>query len=201
MLKQFQYETTTDYEKAVQEAVGSDTEGFERKRARLFERWCEKRLFPNRVSEFMLRVVGKKLSPDPVNCALVSDNLEFFRSKYMDSYGQKPELALQIACVCGSKKVALFLLGVLETNLTDPKMHYLLEYIMTSDLEWAGEIAHAMIKAGQREMPEGMSVFPTMAEYLKIQGLFIRKEAEEEAEKQAISGKNPTPLSGKLEKK
>lgn len=204
MLNQFQYQTTAEYNKAFQEAVGSDIEGFTKKRDQLFERWCEKRLFPSKESALMSQVLSKRLSPSPVDCALVVDNLEFFRSNYTYFYGKKSELALQIACICGAKKIALFLLDILKINLTNPKMHYLLEYIMTSDIKWAEEVAHAMIKAGQKEMPKGISAFPTTTEYLKIQDLFIRQEIKEEAEKKATSEKeqvSSTASSGKLEKR
>lgn len=45
-------------------------------------------------------------------------------------------------------------------------------------MKWAEEVAHAMIKAGQREMPEGISAFPTIAEYSSIQDLFPGEDSE-----------------------
>ncbi len=199
MLTQFRYQTTADYNKAFHEAVGPDLDGFNKKRDRLFERWCEKQSFPSEASALMRQVLSKQLSPSPVDCALVIDNVDFFRFNYSDLYEQTLENALQIACMCGSKKIAVFLLDTLKTNFIDPKMYYLLEYIMTFDIAWAEEVAHSMMKAGQKEMPEGISAFPTMAEYRKIQGLFISQAIKGETEKKATNEKNEMPLSGKLE--
>lgn len=88
------------------------------------------------------------IKPTRVDEALINDDLDYFKDNYTVDYPKKRK-ALEIACLCGSEKIADFLLKKLKEEFTNKKNEYLLAYASASpNQEWAKKIAKKMTESG-----------------------------------------------------
>lgn len=142
---------TNEYAKVVQEAIGTDTKAYTEKLVWLQNKW--KVLSKNDSSE--TRLVASMIlhadSTTPVNVAIIADNLAYFQKHAENEPIYNPEAALAKACLCGSRRIAEFLLQQLNFSFTHDEHDYLLGYVAASmQEEWMKEIALAMAQAKKR---------------------------------------------------
>jgi len=65
-------------------------------------------------------ILFNKSKSTPVNTSILSDNLRYFEANYEKEYADNLLKALTLACLCGSKNVADFLLRTLgKTYLSE----------------------------------------------------------------------------------
>lgn len=128
--------------RAVAEAKGTDPKT-EQKIAWLKDKWTNPR-YKNAGEETNLMHSILFMPAQPIHSAVISDNITYFKANYKYN-SEFIELFLQEACLCGSKNIAEYLLkGIKSSYKERPE---LLVYVAASmNLEWAKEIAHALIK-------------------------------------------------------
>jgi len=78
--------------------------------------------------------------------AVITDNLDYFQNNYKNN---KLELqkTLEIACLCGSRKIGDFLLNEMNLSYSSPECDDMLAYIAASDnMNWIKDVVCSMIK-------------------------------------------------------
>ena len=92
-----------------------------------------------------------------VDISLIGDSVQNFKKYYKEgAYATCPDIALQRACLCGSKRVTEFLLEELHLSYLSEGCENLLSYVAASPNDtWAKEIAKALATAG-KEIPDSI---------------------------------------------
>lgn len=128
-------------------AIGLDRAKFDAKFQSLQKKWQDlakkDEYSETRVISPLLFNKSKRTS---VNTSILSDNLSYFEAHYEKEYGDNPTKALTLACLCGSKNVADFLLRKLGKTYLSEEFDFVLGYAAASfNVEWVKEIAFAMV--------------------------------------------------------
>jgi len=133
------------YQKARSEAFGQNSAEYTNKMDWLKRRWDFKMdTIPSRKIGFLL--MDSLL--DPISCAIVSDNLEYFHTNYKGKVELKH--ALMTACFCGSRKIAEFLLDKLGIGYLSLGCEFIFSNISGSmNTKWIEDVAHIMYQAGK----------------------------------------------------
>jgi len=137
----------------LRKAAGESLEDFEEKIQWLQEKWCKKQYDSNEL-RLMSSIIIRPTNA--INFSIISDNIEYFKDNYLDEYGSDNQLkkALKLACLCGSKQIADFLLNKLEARYSTEGYDFVLGYACTSNnLAWVEAIAKAMKEDGVK-MPD-----------------------------------------------
>jgi hypothetical protein len=119
-----------DTEIALQEVIGKTIEehkAFDEKVAWLKKRWKGEHSL---VTEVMSPMIAFDLTP-VFYAAIIIDNLEYFKKHYHEKQAYDN---LQRACLCGSQKIAEFLLDKLKIDYSssDPEYDFILGYVAAS---------------------------------------------------------------------
>ena len=161
-------------EKVYKEAVGNDLAGFEKKILSLQTKWGAKKSDSDE-----LRLIGPLLTrkTNPVNFALMMNNVEYFKANYKTYY--KPEQykgMLILACLCGSDKIANFLLSELKADYTTKGYEFILGDVCASDNEaWAKSIAEYMFSKNV-PMPEGIYLYASWNLIESLENIFKKEK-------------------------
>jgi len=163
-----------DYEKAIKEAIGVDTSLFDKKMGWLQKKWTKAK--DSRVARLICPIVLHNTTP--INISIITDNLEYFEKNYQDQYENNLDKALARACLCGSQKIAEFLLEKLHANFTNENYEYAFGYASASmNDEWVDEIATAMA-AANKDMPKSVFVVGNDIKTIdKIRKIFKEKDS------------------------
>ncbi len=107
----------------------------------------------------------------PIHYAVIADNLDYFKANHETSKIKLDE-TLRIACLCGSKDVAEFILATLKLNYLSPGCEFVLSYAAASEnTAWVEQIATEFSKAG-RTIPEDIYIHTDPAMIRKIKAIF-----------------------------
>ncbi len=161
--------TQEPYQKACQEAIGSNITVYTSKVKQIKEKWA------HQSDSTPARLMGNLLSSNipPLYHSIVADNVEYFRKNYDITKVNSNEL-LAIACLCGSQKVADFLLKKLNLNYLSPGYEYILTYAATSNnIDWVKKIAEVMSQ-DQKEIPKDLAAFADFSVINTIEEIFER---------------------------
>lgn len=134
------------------QAIGQDSKTFSEKMAWLKDKWGKKKDSTAR------RLIGRMIfhKTIAINLSIIADNLEYFKANYEKEYPHNLETALDVACLCGSKKIAEFTLKTLESSYTMEGNEHLLGYASASMNEkWVKDIASIMAKT-KKDMPDSI---------------------------------------------
>ncbi len=131
---------------------------FEKKIGWLQEKWVKE----NSDSE-ELRLISSIIvrKTNPTNFSIIADNLTYFANSYEKEYKTDNNLkkALKLACLCGSEKIAVFLLDKLKVNYSTPGYDFVLSFACASNNEkWCQSIAADMVKE-KAPMPDGVYAY------------------------------------------
>ena len=97
-------------------------------------------------------LIFRKLSP--INTAIIADSLTFFKANYEKAFLDDLGKPLLWACLCGSQKIADFLLEKLNRSYTSDE-DVLVYASASNNLRWVEEIGRAVYEANaDKEMPD-----------------------------------------------
>jgi len=146
----------SESKKEVLEAVGENIDYFRSNMEALKGIW---QLVAQKIGDCdEVRLMGKVLFSDltPVNAAIISDNLDFFKKHYQMT-AEIDENLLRITCLCGAEEITNYLLEKCHNPLQ--KYDFILTYVSTSpNEEWVKRIASEMHNKNM-EIPKGIYVF------------------------------------------
>ncbi len=163
-----------DCEKAIKEAIGVNTSLFDKKMGWLQKKWTNAK--DGRVARLICPIVLHKTTP--VNISIIADNLEYFEKNYKDQYENSLDKALARACLCGSQKIAEFLLEKLHANFMTENYEYVFGYASASmNNEWVEKIATTMA-AANKDMPKSIFIVGNDIKTIdKIRKIFKEKHS------------------------
>lgn len=149
----------SSYEKASREAAGVDTDLFSKKILWLEDKWNKAPMSGTAPARLMCPMVLRYKQTVPINLSIIADNLDYFKDHYQKDCGDDLDQALEKACLCGSRKIAEFLLEQLNVSYTDEDRRYLFPYVCASNNnQWIEDIASKMAKAN-KEIPTLVFLF------------------------------------------
>jgi len=123
-------EASSQHKEACKLAIGDNQVDYENKIDLLKKKWS---LFGDSVPTRLMSPLFYAFIPT-IYHAVMADNLKYFREHYNGKNMNSNEL-LGVACLCGSKKIAEFLLQELKLNYLSPGHDYMLGYIAASNLK------------------------------------------------------------------
>ena len=131
---------------AVIEASCENLDEFSRKLNWLKEKWS------NATDSVYTRSINPIIgNTNAINSSIIEDDLNYFQVHYKENYGSCLELAMEAACLCGSRRIAEFLLIELNLDYLSEGYEHILSYVSASmNSSWAGNIANAMARAGKK---------------------------------------------------
>jgi len=138
--------------------VVENANDFEKKIGWLQEKWAKE----NSDSEelrLISSIIARKTSP--TNLSIIADNLTYFTNNYKQEYKTDDNLkkALKLACLCGSEKIARFLLDKLKVSCSTYGYGFVLSFACASNNEkWCQSIAADMAKE-KAPMPDGVYAY------------------------------------------
>lgn len=139
-------------------AIGDEPTAFSSKLKDLQEIWSKFAKIDGDGIE--LRLISKIIfhKTTPINVAIISDNLEYFK-QYVDPSKDSLYKSLQLACLCGSQKIGESLLETLKINLADEDNDFILSYVSSSmNHNWSIKLAKK-IREVSSEIPRGVYLF------------------------------------------
>jgi ankyrin repeat protein len=123
--------------------------------------WLQNRWANEKSDTDELRIVGFVLRKEldilvnPLEVSIVIDNVNLFKDSWKKRWEDKEELKklLKVAAVCGSERIATFLLEKLHANCTTEGYSFILVYACASEnKEWVKKLATEMVK-NNKAMP------------------------------------------------
>lgn len=158
-------------QKYLSEAIGNNSEQFEKNLNWLKNRWSGKE---DGTAERVICPV-LYLHTSSLNQSIIVDNLSYFEKNYIKEKMNSNEL-LAIACLCGSRQIAEFLLNELKQNYLSQKYEFILGYVTASpNLEWAKEIARILSEAC-RPMPNDVFRLANFDTVEVLEKIFMSKK-------------------------
>lgn len=136
-------------ELAIEEAAGEEYSKFELKLKKLRSKW-ESIAKKGEYEE--TRIISPLLQKiTPIGAAIINDNLEFFKKVHEKECEDKTMLLpLQQACLCGSERIASFILEELKRNYTSDGYLFVFGYATASDnVEWVERMASELVSNGE----------------------------------------------------
>jgi hypothetical protein len=155
----------------LKKAVGNNINYFEEKIKWLQEKWGHE----NSDSE-ELRLISSIIvrKTNPTNFSIIADNLEYFKDSYIKEYKSDNDLkkALKLGCLCGSQKIAEFLLNKLSVNYSTVGYDFVLSSACASNNEeWCKSIAKVMARE-KTLMPKGVYAYASSALISEMKKIF-----------------------------
>ncbi len=133
----------------------------------------------------------------PLVQAIIIDNLEFFKKEFLKEKVDASAF-LPIAYLCGSQKIAEFLLKEMKQDYLSSGNDFILGYVSASqNIAWAKSIASLYVKSG-REMPDSVRELAGGLVYKTLKEIFnktINSPVIQVDSEQAVGPKvqNPKP--------
>ena len=133
-----------------QEATGSVDQAYEQKLDWLLKRWFKE---DDGTAARLIKPI-LFLSSSPFYQSIIADNLDFFKKDYNEDSAHADQY-VALACLCGSNKIAEFLLDKLNLTYLSPGCKdTILGYVSASNnVEWAKQIATIMSQ-NRESMPK-----------------------------------------------
>jgi len=152
LLSDIEMNSTKKYKREIEQASGSDLAEFKLRVNHLEQKW-ETLAKKDEYEE--TRIISPLLQKiTPIGASIISDNLDFFKESYKTTYGEKLLLPLKQACLCGSERIASFLLEQLQKDYTSEGYEFVLVCASASDnTRWVEKIATEVAKTG-RSLPD-----------------------------------------------
>lgn len=152
------------------EAAGNNKSVFHAKKSMLKKKWEEIAKYgigDCHEVRIISPILFRKLTP--INVAIIADNLQYFKEKYVTSPEVNKE-KLEIACLCGSENIANFLLKPVKKPIS--YYSFMLPYVAASMNEkWIEKIALEM-KQKNIPMPDNIYNFSDIKTINMIKNIF-----------------------------
>lgn len=156
-------------------ARGRDSADFSKKVQELRAIWLKEKSDSEE-----LRLIGPIIAGEtnPINVAIITDNLDYFKNNYEKLYNDTVsyEKALKLSCLCGSQKISEFLLDKVKADYSTDKYSFILSYVCASKNQtWAESIAADMAKHG-KPIPANVYAYSDFSLIDKIEEIFGEKK-------------------------